>query len=483
MSTASSDTGIVRDPASAQRAFAVWSVAFALGLLYHEWQAGPEVVSVHAAAGIAALLLLLRPTSTRRLLALFVLIIVELAVNLPEPLNHDILLAVGAVGALLDWLWLRARRTPVVSGPAFFFERVAPMLRVAFIVMWCAAALSKLNRGFLSPDTSCALWIIDSIPLLHASAFPRPARGAIVAATVLLEMSIPVLLLLRRTRLAGIALGWLFHLTAAFAGHTAFSGIGWSMYLLFLPAGTLAAMADVGVDRWRQIAAATRDRAERWWRHPASAVVLIGLWLLAVVALQQLPEVWLNRARRYGAMLPYVALAPVWALLVWHGLQRRVASGDDDGDAAPLRLRHPIAFVVVLLVVVNALSPYVGLKTRYSFTMYSNLRTEAGLWNHLVVPESVRVATLQDDVIRVTRVDNVDGDDAVAAIIGEPVPSAEARRLLASHPDATARYERDGEAHVADPVSSDPVVGTPLPPGAGRLLGFRTIAPTGVCQH
>lgn len=100
-----------------------------------------------------------------------------------------------------------------------------------------------------------------------------------------------------------------------------------------------------------------------------------------------------------------------------------------------------------------------------------------------MVPESLRVADLQDDLVRVTRVDNIDDDTEVAAIVGEQVPSAEARRLLAAHPDATAVYEHDGQVSIADPVSSDPVVGTPLPAGVGRLLGFRTIAPTGVCQH
>lgn len=464
------------------RAFVVWVTAFALGVLYHEWQAGPELVSVHAAAGIAALVLLLRPTSLRRLVALFALIIVEFVVNLPEPLNHDVLLAGGAIGALIDLTWQRVRGQAPADGATFFFERVAPMFRVAFIVMWFAAALAKVNRGFLSADTSCALWIVDSIPLLDTGVFPPSARAAIVGMTVLTEFSIPVLLLVRRTRLVGVALGWVFHFVAALAGHTAFSGLGWSMYLLFLPAGTLTAMADVGIERWRDLAAATRDRLVAAWRHPATAPILICLWLIAVVALQQLPEVWLNRARRYGAMLPYVALAPAWAWLVWQGLQRRTVAARDASAAASMRL-HPVAHVVVALVLVNALSPYVGLKTRYSFTMYSNIRTEAGLWNHLVIPPAVRFVELEDELVRVTRVDGVGDDSYVAAVLGRQVPLGEARRVLAPHPDATAVYELDGRQFHADPVSSDGTIGTPLPLGTAKLAGFRPVEPVDVCQH
>ena len=462
------------------RAFVVWLVAFALGVLYHEWQAGPELLSVHTAAGIGAIVLLLRPTSLHRLLVLFALIVVELIVNLPEPLNHDVLLAGGAAGALLDRAWLRVRGT-ADDGAAFFFGRVAPMLRVAFIVMWFAAAFAKINRGFLSADTSCALWIVDSVPLLDTGAFPQAVRALIVGGTVLTEFSIPVLLLMRRTRLVGVALGWMFHFIAAFAGHTAFSGVGWSMYLLFLPVATLAAIADVGVERWRGVATTARERLERAWRHPATLPLLVCVWLLAVVALQQLPVVWLNRARRYGAMLPYVMLAPVWAWLVWQGVRRR--AGADDGGAVSLRLRHPVAFLVVGLVLVNALTPYVGLKTRYSFTMYSNIRTEADLWNHFLVPSAVRVTELEDDLIRVTRVTGVGEDEDVAAILGAQVPTGEARRVLAPHPDATVVYEMDGRRHVAEPVASDAAVGTPLPLGTAKLAGFRPVEPIDVCQH
>lgn len=464
------------------RGFAMWAVAFGLGVVYHEWQAGPELVSVHTAAGIAALVLLLRPTSLRRLVAVFVLLVVELAVNLPEPLNHDILLAGGAVAALVDLAWQRARGAAPVGGATFFFDRVAPVFRVAFIVMWFAAALAKLNDGFLSADTSCALWIVDSIPLVDTGVLPPPVRAVIVAATMVTEFSIPVLLLMRRTRLAGIALGWMFHFIAALAGHTAFSGVGWSMYLLFLPTGTLAAMADVANERWRGLAPGARARLVAAWRHPAAAPILICLWLIAIVALQQLPEVWLNRARRYGAMLPYVALAPVWAWLVWQGLQRRAGAVGDASAAASLRL-HAVGWVVVALVFVNALTPYVGLKTRYSFTMYSNIRTEADLWNHLVIPRAVRFAELEDDLVRVTRVSGTGDDSDVAAIIGRQVPTGEARRVLARHPAASAVYELDGRQVRAEPVSSDPTIGTPLPLGTAKLAGFRPVEPVDVCQH
>ena len=56
------------------------------------------------------------------------------------------------------------------------------------------------------------------------------------------------------------------------------------------------------------------------------------------------------------------------------------------------------------LVFLNALTPYVGLKTQNSWTMYSNLQTEPGRWNHSLIPEVVRLpdAAHPDLLARVT---------------------------------------------------------------------------------
>jgi hypothetical protein len=57
---------------------------------------------------------------------------------------------------------------------------------------------------------------------------------------------------------------------------------------------------------------------------------------------------------------------------------------------APGALRGVFALGIVALVLVAA-SPYLGHRAGDAFTMYSGLRTAEGSWNHLVVPEAVRV--------------------------------------------------------------------------------------------
>jgi hypothetical protein len=79
-------------------------------------------------------------------------------------------------------------------------------------------------------------------------------------------------------------------------------------------------------------------------------------------------------------------------------------SADRSPAAGRVRALTPVYVVVAAVLVVNAASPYVGLKTEATFAMFSNLQTEPGHWNHLLVPEAVRVFGAQDDLVRLEAV-------------------------------------------------------------------------------
>ncbi len=113
-------------------------------------------------------------------------------------------------------------------------------------------------------------------------------------------------------------------------------------------------------------------------------------------------------------------------------------AGPDGYPSRSLRLRHPIFAVGMLVLVVNSLSPYVGLKTESSFTMFSNLHTEGGRWNHLFIPEAVRIFPYQDDLVRIV----ASNDRALEASTrnGQRLVRFELERYLRSHPATTATY-------------------------------------------
>ncbi|SMB98761.1 hypothetical protein SAMN00120144_1769 [Hymenobacter roseosalivarius DSM 11622] len=66
----------------------------------------------------------------------------------------------------------------------------------------------------------------------------------------------------------------------------------------------------------------------------------------------------------------------------------------------------PIGFRFIPLVVfLNGMSPYLSLKTQTSLSMFSNLRTEGGISNHLFMPKSLQINGLEKDLVKIIATD------------------------------------------------------------------------------
>ena len=439
-------------------------------------------VVVVLAVGVA-----LKPASVARLMALLATFTLELAIGLPDVFNH--VLIVGFVGgAILVW-WLVAltRSRDAAMDPGCTYGAIGPFLRVAFVVVMYAAAFSKLNTGFLNPVTTCAVWILDSIPLLTvpSSLAPLPLAG-----TIIMEFAIPTLLIARRTRILAVFLGVAFGIVTATAGHAPFAGFGWTFYLLFIPPGTLGRV----VVSARRMTRPLRRRPGRATLHPLIAWAAAAAVALAVMALvQAAPGGFVAMIKGRGASLAFDLWVLAWTFLLAAHWRHWLHS--PPGPSAKFGTGSAVFAIALAVLLVNAASPYLGLKTRYSFTMFSNIQTEPGRWNHLIVPEAVRIFDAQAGLVRFDEISdpNLAAEVAVYSgadrwIIG-PLPSESAwvvlvaaQRLASRYPDATIRYEYDGIEHIASPASSDPILGVPVGPIVQKLGGFRPLDESDTCQ-
>lgn len=457
-------------------AFAVFASALAVGTLVHEWNSTfPGWVAIPAA--VAALAVLLRPGSPVRFVVLLAVLAVEAASELPDPVNHQMLL--GILGTTLGawWLVVRVRSPEIANDPAEMYERTAPYLRVAFIMVWFFAALAKINGGFTDPVSTCAVWILESVPVVG---IPDVAIPLAIVGTISLELAVPTLLLFHRTRPLAIMLAFPFHIVSAFAGHSWFSGFAWAFYALFLPPATLA--RGVLVAR-RMLVEPVRARLDTFYDRPWPTLAVAGLtWVVArYVVAPGLPGS-LAVARQWGAVLLCVAWMTFTAMILWR--LRRSWVPDRFRPRARLIVRSPPMWIGIVLIVVNAACPYLGVKTGAAFTMFSNVRTEPGHWNPWLVPESVRVVGwLDGGDVRFLETDDPRLDALIDEERAADVVLMGARRIVDEFPNASVRYELDGEERTADPVSSDPVLGTSLTP-LQRLFGeARPYVEGETCQH
>ena len=64
-----------------------------------------------------------------------------------------------------------------------------------------------------------------------------------------------------------------------------------------------------------------------------------------------------------------------------------------------------VAWLAAGLAGLNALAPYLGLKTVATWTMFSNLRVEGGRTNHMFIPVSIQIFPFLRDVCLVEQTD------------------------------------------------------------------------------
>jgi hypothetical protein len=139
------------------------------------------------------------------------------------------------------------------------------------------------------------------------------------------------------------------------------------------------------------------------------------------------------------------------------------------------RLAHPGWALGPLLAVLLASSPYLGLRTQNTFTMYSNLQTEDGQWNHALLPDGVQIFSLQDDPVRIV----ASSDPLLArdARTGTRLVWWDFRRYASHHPDASVTYEHRGSRREVARIGDDATLSREPNAVLEKILMFRDIPP------
>jgi hypothetical protein len=314
-----------------------------------------------------------------------------------------------------------------------------------------------------------------------------------------IEIAIPLLLISRRTRWLGIVVTAGFHFTLGLSAFYRFGAMVFALLFLFLPGNTV----DLARRWWVNsslvhhaitLVEPAKLRVAYLWATRAFLVIAIGVllsqaswsprrpWFRLLQPLELPPRSILS----HGFQLVWLVVVPA-LFTIWMLAMRAGKPGWRSG-AELLRPYHAIYAIPLALVVLNGALPYLGLKTETSFSMFSNLRTEGGSSNHLIVRRPLRLGTYQDDLVAI--VASSDPELRRVAEAGFRLPYFEfrsylSRKLRAGVPDLEVTYRRGGaERSIRFPLD-DPALSRPDPWLPRKLLYFRPVAPEdrGVCQH
>lgn len=406
------------DSRSSERALRIFASLWALAVLLETARAfgdsGPlDLLLLLLTVRFAALWVLSRPGAAARFVLFNAAVAAFYVARLPQMNNHGVLILVASTSVVLAALRCKAsnRRAPLTASE--LYASFAPLLRWELLAMYFWAVVHKLNADFLATDLSCGamqVWNIHRwLPLLPTTAAVEQFG---IYGTLGVEAAIPLLLLPGRTRLLGMLLAGGFHYVLG-AGYPGFSAMLFALLSLFAPPSLFAALPGRSASAGRLPAPAPwRARLDAGLGAVAGALAALGLGALLLA-----PDAGLVGA---GApLLSKGAVAGLWlaygaVLLGGFALALRRLRPWRAERHAIYRLRYPSLGLLPLLVFLNGMTPHLGIKNTLAFAMFSNLRTEGGTTNHLLLPASLQRWHALDDLVEIRS----SSDPVLAKLVG-----------------------------------------------------------------
>jgi predicted DCC family thiol-disulfide oxidoreductase YuxK len=427
---------LVREAATDTAAFSLFSSAWGLFAILHAisysfFSYGSTVYFSTIVIGVLGVALCLRPRNTLIFVGLLIVLVVDACMQMPLNSNHTIIKNF----LLLAMLVAGARQLLRGGTWADFYKDFAPVGRMLLVTMYIFGIFHKINRDFLDPTVSCAvaLWRAMPPPLNYLDG--APIRQFVIYGTFLFEGSILLLLLLRRTRHWGIAMGIAFHsflALSSYAMYVQFSMLTIALHMLFIENHDAIKIQSSTV--WQRLQVSLQTTKGFW---------IFGTWLAIMIFL--------------GWNGGYSEISIVWMpsvfLLAWACLQ---LPRNPWGSARPFsQLRSPalLGNILSILFFLNCAAPYLGLKTSQSLNMFANLQLEAGRSNHLVFAGAPGPFGYMADVVSITA---ADGSPVLEYVRSEGLKMTYYHLLdqLERNPKITASFEHEGRTFTRQNATS-----------------------------
>lgn len=447
---------------------ALFSVMWALAAVWH--LLGNPLVApggVQAVLAIAAGLVLARPGSVVPLTVLALAGLLTVWAEAPLLGNHWLLAGFVNLAIVLAVTTGAVRRR--WNDPAELATRLFPAARLCLLAFYAFASFAKVNSGFFDRSTSCAVFYFgESTDSLGLTALQLDGAAwlqwAVIVGTVAVELSIPVLLVVRRTRHLGVVVGLVFHAVLAL-DHSHqffdFSAVLAPLFVLFL-AGSAGTWVAERVGSARARLALVDERLPR-------AVHLVLAVLPALAGLAVAVDLLDADAALEVGWWPW----QLWAGLCIVATLRYLDQRPPAPTSRVLRPHHVAFLLVPLLVIGNGLTPYLELKTGYGWNMYSNLRTVDGESNHLLVRRTLPLTDEQSDLVRIINTDDV--GLARYALDDYDLTWRQLRAYLADHPDVRISYQRGSQRVAVRHAADRPELVEPVPEWRQKLQLFRAV--------
>ena len=366
--------------------FTLFSLFWASAILVHQLRTGLALTLAGVILFMVAWWVILNPRSLKMFVLLVIVQIVEMWLKMPYPSNHSLLITfvnltiLLAIGRLLI-----ARRSITVTA---IWLVAMPAIRLETLILYFWAAIHKLNYDFFNPLVSCAT---AHKGLSHYPFLPQPAwlQWSAIYGTLLTEASLVLLLSFRRTRPYGVLVGLAFHYLLGLFDFHDFSSVTMTLLLTFAPQVSIFIFRKG--QYWLR-----RIRWRSYWIFPIMLISTVFAFRAPIVTW----TVYDNLSAIFEFTWVIIVLIPlIWATQALWPIMRHTIHHKP--ARVFFRCHYATVYLLPLVVFINGLTPYLGLKTEVAFAMYSNLQTEGNRTNHFFIPSSWQLWDYQQDLVKI----------------------------------------------------------------------------------
>lgn len=311
-------------------------------------------------------------------LTAFLIFIFENFDDFPYVANHDMMMVFLSVGFLITFA------SYLIQGDyrqAFTNIDYLPLMRASLLIMYFFGTFHKINSGFLS-GVGCWAGFYNTIPLMP-EALLDPKLGVILGGygTLVVEAAAMIMLCFPRTKYYGMIIGMIFHYLIAISGSGTvahFSALAFALHMSFLSKDSIQNFMNSRV--WRCI---------NFFK--CGFGVLRGYLVLCLLFTIFLSWSFIdiyNEKIVYGLpSVGYFYVRMMWwfyapLIMLFVLLYGRTV---EDRPQPFVISRIGIANIATILLLLNSITTYVGLKSNADLAMFSNIRTEWGQSNHYVI--------------------------------------------------------------------------------------------------
>lgn len=448
----------------------VFIVIWAIAALFHMARSNVFFDSLdYCLFSISIAILIVKPSSIPRLLLFISLQLITTFRIMPTVANHEIFYALANLTILQALVYVSIKNQTFNIDKKSLFDTFAPAIRIELMILYFYVVFHKLNTDFFNPGFSCATDFYKE----QNSHNLLPSSNALFLAnayfTICIEALIPLLLCFKKTRNAGLIIGLIFHFIIAYNPINRFFDISaaiFAAYVLFMN----YSFSDIITDVYNKINIYLKKLLQQ--TYSPGRLLLISIMFTAVLLIVFLSTKYVSDYFRYFLWTIFSTIFICCAILS----VSKKSSGIKDITKVHFRVPSTAFLFIPFIIFINGLCPYLGLKTNYSFSMFSNLRTEGNISNHFFMPVSLQIFDYQKDIIEI--ISSTNPHLQKIADRKELIVFFSFNRLVHYLHPKRVEYLRNGKHFIYDinsHVPEDPDLIKDNPYILHKLLVFRTI--------